>query len=57
MVKGKDFIVNMRQRTARGIWKSPEQRETVVDWLWSTDWTVAMREAGTGQSRGRRGHT
>jgi hypothetical protein len=31
MVKGKDFIVNMRQRTARGIWKSPEQRETVVD--------------------------
>jgi hypothetical protein len=26
------FIVDMRDRTARGIWKSPEKREKVVDW-------------------------
>lgn len=27
MVKGKVFIIDNRERTARGLWKSPEQRE------------------------------
>lgn len=31
--KRKDFIVNMREKTARGFWKSPEQREKVEDWI------------------------
>lgn len=28
MVEGKVFIVDMRERTTRGTWKSPEQRES-----------------------------
>ena len=31
MVEGTVFIVNMKDRTARGIWKSPEQGEKGVD--------------------------
>jgi hypothetical protein len=27
MVKEKAFIIGMKKRRARGIWKSPEQRE------------------------------
>jgi hypothetical protein len=29
MVKGKVFIVERRESTARGFWKSPEQRKKV----------------------------
>lgn len=31
MFKGKVFILDMRDRTVRGFWKSPEKREKVVD--------------------------
>jgi hypothetical protein len=31
MVQGKVFIVDVREGTARGIWKSPEQEEKVLD--------------------------
>ena len=30
MDKRKDFMVIMREKTARGIWKSPEQREKLA---------------------------
>jgi hypothetical protein len=30
MVEGKAFIVDVRERTARGIWESPEQGENMV---------------------------
>ena len=32
MVRDKVFIVNKEDRTARGIWKSPEQREKEAHW-------------------------
>lgn len=31
LVEEKVFIVRMRERISRGIWKSPEQREKVAD--------------------------
>lgn len=34
MVKGKGFVVDKEERTARGIRKSPEQKEKVIDWTW-----------------------
>ena len=37
MFEGKGFIVDMRERRARGIWKSPEQGEKVADETWSVD--------------------
>lgn len=30
-VKGKGFVVDVREKTHRGIWKGPEHREKVVD--------------------------
>jgi hypothetical protein len=38
MVKGKVLTADLRESTARGNWKSPEQRKEVVDWTWSADW-------------------
>lgn len=35
---GRFFIVDLRKRTARGIWKIPEQEEKELDGTWSTDW-------------------
>jgi hypothetical protein len=32
MIMVKAFVVETR--TARGIWKSPEQKEKDVDWTW-----------------------
>jgi hypothetical protein len=31
MVKGKVFVVDVRERTDRDIWKGPEHREKAVD--------------------------
>lgn len=31
MVKGKVCVVDVRERTDRGVWKGPEHREKVVD--------------------------
>lgn len=42
MVKGKIFIVAIRESTAKGIWKSPGQREKEVDGTWPADWTWAL---------------
>ena len=37
MVERKVFIVDMREGTARGIWKSPEQEEKAVHLALPTD--------------------
>lgn len=37
MVEGKDFIVDVRERTARGIWESAEQGEKAVDGTWPAE--------------------
>lgn len=31
MVKGKVFVIDVRERTGRDIWKGPEWREKVID--------------------------
>lgn len=36
---GRFFIVDLGERTAKGIQKSPEQGEKEVDWSWPADWT------------------
>lgn len=46
MVTREVFIVDIRERTARGIWKGPEKREKVLN--------VASK-AGPGQGRSRSG--
>lgn len=37
----------MKERTARSIWKGPEQKEKVVNWTWPAD--LAMREGAAEQ--------
>jgi hypothetical protein len=39
MVEEKGFTVDIGERTARGIWKSPEETEQVVDYIWPADLT------------------
>lgn len=38
MVRGKVFVEDTRERTARGIEKSTEEKEKVIDWTWPTEW-------------------
>lgn len=49
MAKRKDFIVDVREKTARGIWKRPKQKEKVdrtcpVDWTWPGEKQEQSRE-------------
>lgn len=44
MVEGKVLIVDMREITARGIWKSAEQTEKVVNRPCPADWTGPWKE-------------
>ena len=53
MVKGKVFIVDLRERTARDIWKGPEQRNSGLYLASRLD--LAIGEAGAEQRRGGRG--
>lgn len=60
MVKGKGFCLvlscyfvsvleDMRVGATRGLWKSLEQKEKVVEWAWSAAWTCP------GKTRSREG--
>ena len=51
MVKWKVLFVDMRERPARGTWKSPEQGEKLDDWLRPLDWT---RQLGRGEGEHER---
>lgn len=42
-----DFILNMRETTSRGIWKSP-------GWKWPTEQTALWKEKRGGVSKRRR---
>lgn len=53
MVKKKVFTVGMRERRARGIWKSPQQRESRglnMVWAWPGE-KQEQRRKGVGRER------
>ena len=44
MVEGKVLIVDMKEITARGIWKSAEQTENIANSTCPADWTGPWKE-------------
>ena len=65
-MRARIFIVDIRESTARGAWKSPEQREKVLDQTWFSTLNQAMRgkkgmtmrrkQKRGSRERGPRGH-
>lgn len=49
----------MKERTAKGIWKNPEQGEKIVDCAWPVDWNWpgdrVGRVRGENKESGKRG--